>query len=500
MTTVSASPSPPAPNPVPPPTFAVGTWLFLRLLALVHLIAFTSAWRQLGGLVGPHGILPAGTLFAAYHRQLGATVYRELPSLCWWLGTGPALTGLCLAGMAAAVLLFAGIAPVLCLVFLWIDYLSIACAGQIFFDFQWDALLLETTLLAILLAPWSLRAGWKRWNPPTLARGLLCWLLFRLMFLSGLVKLGSGDPTWRHLTALTFHYQTQPLPTPLAWYAHQWPPGFHHFCAALMFAIELLAPFALFAPRWLRHPAALAMIALQLAIAATGNYTFFNLITIALCLLCLDDTWWGRIANSRTLSDPAPGSPALKPVNGHLLRLAAVVVIVFTVTEALADFFSPVADEVIIQKVVGLIAPFRSLNNYGLFARMTTKRPELVFQGSEDGFLWKSYEFPHKPGNLARRPDFVAPGQPRLDWQLWFAALGYPENNRWVVALCERLLRGTPEVLALFSVNPFPQQPPHYLRVVRYDYQFTTAAERAQTGNWWKRDVMDFYVPSMSLP
>jgi len=222
--------------------YSLSSWLFLRILAVIHLIAFVSFWTQAPGLIGPHGLLPAARLFAYVHQHLGWSRYWQLPSLCWWLGTGAALPALCAAGIVLALLLFAGIAPALCLALLWLDYLSLACAGQIFFDFQWDALLLETTLLAIFLAPWSLRPGWRRTEPAALGRGLLVWLLFRLMLLSGLVKLTSGDPQWRHFTALAFHYQTQPLPTALAWYAQQLPLRVQWLCCAIMFAIELLVP------------------------------------------------------------------------------------------------------------------------------------------------------------------------------------------------------------------------------------------------------------------
>jgi hypothetical protein len=259
-----------------PNRFALSAWLFLRAIALVHLIAFASTWTQLAGLVGPHGILPAQPFFNAVREQLGAQAYHALPSLCWIFGAGKFLPVLCAAGCALALLLFAGIAPAVCLFGLWACYLSLCCAGQAFFNFQWDALLLEATLAAVFLAPWSLLSLWRRTAPPRLARWLQWWLLFRLMFLSGVVKLTSGDPTWRDLSALTFHYETQPLPTPIGWFVHQLPAWFHRTSCAAMFVIELVAPFLFFAPRAYRHRAALLTIALMAVIALTGNYTFFN--------------------------------------------------------------------------------------------------------------------------------------------------------------------------------------------------------------------------------
>lgn len=476
--------------------FGIGAWLFLRSLAVIHVIAFASAWTQIAGLIGPHGILPAGQLFAAVHQQWGAAGYWQLPSLCWIFGTGWFLHGMCAAGIVLALLLFAGIAPALCLGLLWADYLSLACAGQIFFDFQWDALLLEATFLSVFLAPWGLRPGWRQSEPPRAARWILGWLLFRLMFFSGFVKLAGGDQLWRHLDALRIHYETQPLPTLLAWYAHQLPAWFQRFSCAVMFVVELALPFCLFCPRRLRHAAVLAIIVFQVLIELTGNYTFFNLLTISLCFLYLDDAWWAGLRSGRGRPF-AEEARAILP--DWLLRGIATAVIVITSLEAVADFDAPISELPAVASLIAAVAPFRSLNNYGLFAQMTRSRPELIFQGSDDGRDWRSYELPHKPGDPGRRPDFVAPHQPRLDWQLWFAALGLPRQNRWVFPLCDHLLRGTPEVLALFAANPFPQHPPRLVRVVRYDYHFTRAAERARTGNWWTRDVVDFYVPAISL-
>lgn len=475
--------------------FGFSTWLFLRLLAVIHFIAFASFWTQLAGLVGPHGLLPATPFFQAVHNQLGSAAFGQLPSLCWIFGADGFLNVLCAAGLALSVLLFAGVAPALCLALLWACYLSLVGAGQVFLNFQWDSLLLETTLLAVFLAPWSLRPLWHRSEPPRIARWLLWWLLFRLMFLSGAVKLTSGDPIWRNLTALAFHYETQPLPTALAWFAHQLPLWAHRVCCAVMYGIELPVPFLIFAPRALRHGAALAIAGFMLLIALTGNYTFFNLLTVALCVLCLDDAWWSRLLRR------APAAPATAwSAPRWFLTPFAVVVVVYTLFQGSARITRGAFQPAIFQSVARVVEPFRSLNSYGLFAVMTTTRPELVIEGSNDRREWLAYELPHKPGNLAVRPGLAAPLQPRLDWQLWFAALETPAANPWVFSLCDHLLRGTPEVLALFATNPFPGQPPHYLRVVRFEYHFTGPAERARNGHWWRRTPLDYFVEPTSLP
>jgi hypothetical protein len=483
-------------------TFRLSTWLFLRLLALVHLVAFASFWVQLEGLVGPHGLLPATRYFAAAREAWGAAAYLNLPSLCWLFGTETFLHVLCGGGVALALLALAGVAQGPCFALLWAAYLSLNAAGQIFFNFQWDTLLLETTLCALFVAPWS----WRTRGAPVPSRvgvWLLRWLLFRLMFLAGVVKLASGDPLWRSLTALTVHFETQPLPTPLAWHAHQAPPWWQRAECSGMFAIELLAPLLLFAPRALRHNATLLLAALMAAIALTGNYTFFNLLAIALCLTQLDDAWWRRVLPARLAARLAPAAPETAParrtVRGLLAWVAAGCMLAFTGVRVVNLLAPQLGEPPGFRAAAALVEPFRSLNTYGLFAVMTPTRPELIFEGSEDGREWRAYEFPHKPGALDRAPTWVAPHQPRLDWQLWFAALGSPQQNPWVLALCEHLLRGTPAVLGRLEKNPFPEKPPQQIRVLRYEYHFTDRATRARTGDWWRRTLRDVYVPPAAL-
>ncbi|MFA5057974.1 MAG: lipase maturation factor family protein [Opitutaceae bacterium] len=484
------------------PSFGTSTWIFLRLLGAVHLIAFLSFWTQLGGLVGPQGILPAQPYFDAVGASLGVSRLWQLPTLCWWFGGGWFLQVLCGAGVALSLALIAGCAPALCLLGLWTAYLSLCAAGQIFMNYQWDALLLETTLLAIFVTPWSAWTWSRRADPPRPARWLLWWLLFRLMLLSGAVKLLSGDPAWRHLTALKYHFETQPLPTWLGWYAHQLPGWIKSTACAGMFAIELGAPFLLLLPRRARQGGALLQISLQALIALTGNYTFFNLLTAALCLLFFDDACWRNLARRLGLRHSTGATarcsfPRWCP--RWLLRPAAGAIFSLTALVTLGTLFPRMTWPRGLLAVQEAVAPFRSFNSYGLFAVMTRERPEIIIEGSDDGRIWLPYTFKAKPGDPQRRPGFVAPHQPRLDWQLWFAALESPAENPWVTNLCERLLEGSPDVLALFASNPFPRRPPRRIRAVLYDYRFTSRRQRAATGNWWDRTPVDYYVPPVSL-
>ncbi len=393
-----------------------------------------------------------------------------------------------------AILLVLGIAPLLDLVLLWALYLSLTVAGQDFMAFQWDALLLETGLLAMLWAPATWRLGRGERQPPDLARFLLVFLLFKLMFLSGATKLLSGDPTWRHFTALDFHFETQPLPPWTAWYAHHLPAGIHQALVVFTFAVELGAAWLLLLPnrlRPLRLGAIAAIVLLQLGIAATGNYGFFNALTIVLCVPLLDDAALARLRLGRAAGEPEAESRARRavvrvavPLLLALSGLSIVRELAYTLPGGRGIGWWPRWGN----EVLGWVAPFRSINGYGLFRVMTTERPELILEGSMDGIRWQAYELRYKPGAVDRRPQFVAPFHPRLDWQLWFAALDPMRSLGWLEALADRLRTGVPEVLALFGRNPFPETP-RFVRAVLYDYRFSTPEERRRTGAWWVREL-----------
>ncbi|HRJ72843.1 MAG TPA: lipase maturation factor family protein [Terrimicrobiaceae bacterium] len=480
---------------VRPPTYAVsGAW-FVRGIAAIYLIAFVSFLVQARGLVGANGILPAQAFFARAGAVLGPDGFWLLPSVCWWGASDAVLCGLSLAGAVVSALVLAGIAPLAGLVFLWGAYLSLSVAGQDFYRFQWDLLLLEAGFLAIFLAPsgWRHRAG----NPPRLARLLVIWLLFRLMFCSGVVKLTSGDPAWSDGSALEFHYFTQPLPTPLAWFAAQLPGWWQFFSVKVMFFIELVLPFFLFGPRHLRLGAAAGLVLLQVLIAATGNYGFFNALTVVLCLLAVDDAVWRRWLPFAGLA--RPGSPVapgflsrwiIIPVAGAIFALSLVPLV--------SSFRRPVPWIAPLARAYDAVAPFRTINGYGLFAVMTTERREILVQGSEDGFDWKTYTFRFKPGDPRRAPPWVAPYMPRLDWQMWFAALGHPGNHPWFEAFLRRLGEGSPAVLGLLEHNPFPDRPPRFLRALSDRYTFTTWAEWRAGGDWWHAEPAAIYYPEVA--
>jgi hypothetical protein len=483
-----------------PPAYALSRWLFLRLVGVVYLIAFVSLAAQVRGLVGAHGILPAATFLDQAHALYGSAAYRLFPTLCWFGAGDGMLRALCWGGVVLAVLLVAGVAQAPVLLLLWLSYLSVSVVGQTFLWFQWDGLLLETGLLALLYAPTTLRPGLAREPvPSTAARWLVWWLLFRLMFLSGITKLASGDPAWRHLTALDYHFWTQPLPPWTAWYVQQAPEWLHRGMTLATLAIELLVPWLIFVPeRWRRaRYAACALLVLgQLGIALTGNYGFFNLLALVLCVSLLDDRVVERVLPLRpVVRAPAPrwavyGIRGATPLFALLSLLAFAREIGQTIPGARGALDNP---------LLRAVAPLRSVNGYGLFRVMTTERPEIVIEGSADSVHWREYGFRWKPGDLARRPAFVAPHMPRLDWQMWFAALDPAGAREWLVPLLEHLLQGTPEVVALLGHNPFPDRAPRYVRLAYYHYRFATPAERSRTGAWWQRQFLGYLTPALSL-
>ena len=493
------------------PSYFLVRRAFLSCLGIIYLIAFISLWVQIAGLFGHNGIVPVASTMSGLNQEaramhIGWTRYLSVPTLCWF-GSGDGFLNLqCAAGTVLAVLLVLGIAPAPCLFLLWLIYLSLCTVGEPFLNFQWDILLLEAGFLAIFLAPWQwLPRHPLRERPPSrIVLWLVRWLLFKLMFQSGCVKLTSGDSTWRNGTALDFHFETQPLPTWIGWYAHQLPHWVHRSDLWVLFVIELGVPFLIFFPRRPRQLACLAFLALQLFILLTGNYCFFNLLTMVLCITLLDDAALQKCLPRKWCAcPPSPHSPASSlwcAIRGVLAALLVAVVAMTSFVQFFGTFrVTPWLPQPLIP-VYQFLAPFRTFNSYGLFAVMTTSRPEIIVEGSNDGANWQPYEFKYKPGDLKRRPAFVEPHQPRLDWQMWFAALGDYRSNPWFVNYCVRLLQGSPQVLALLEKNPFPKVPPKYIRAVVYDYQFTNRAERRKTGDWWKRRPATIYLPKVSLP
>jgi predicted DCC family thiol-disulfide oxidoreductase YuxK len=481
-------------NDVRPPTYLESRCWFVRSLGGIYLIAFVSLWLQVDGLIGAGGISPVGQYLQLAREHLGANAPFLLPTLCWINSSDGFLQFLCGVGAVLSVLLMAGLAPVLSLSLLFILYLSLTIAGQTFLSFQWDILLLEAGFLAIFFAPLRWRMTGNREAPFSRAGFfLLKLLLFKLMVMSGVVKLTSGDDSWWNLTALDYHYWTQPLPTAIGWWADQHPVWFKQFSVAFCLFVEIVVPLFIWAPRRLRHIAAGLLIFLQVVIAATGNYCFFNLLTIALCLLLFDDALVGTVRCAVRGPRSARALPNYMAIAVLVITLPINLMLLFSAFRPRAEWPRPVA------ALHSYVEPLRIVNGYGLFRVMTKSRPEIIVEGSADGVDWVPYEFRWKPGALDKAPSWAAPHQPRLDWQMWFAALGDYRRNPWFVSFLERLLRNQPEVTRLLARNPFPDNPPRYVRARLYDYRFANWAEHRAAGVWWKREERRDYLPAVSL-
>ena len=483
--------------------YHVTSWLLLRGLALIYLLAITSMWWQIEGLIGSKGVLPANIFFDRVWTSLDLQGLWQCPSLLWLSSSDTTLHLICLLGTVIAIVAFIGFCEGYCFLALWVIYLSLTTAGQTFWSFQWDNLLLESSIIALFLCHWH----WKPTNAlhhPYHISGiwLMRFLLFKLMFLSGVVKLASRDEVWWNFTALNYHFYTQPLPPFTAWYIHHAPEFFLKASTFIMFLIELLFPFLIFAigkfRKWRLIPF-VGFIILMTIITFTGNYGFFNYLTALLCLCLLDDSMIPQ-----KFKDWLPSHAKLTPLTSNprplqlLLTVLASILFLLHILEFTnaSAWRHPLSSK--IHSIMQPFRPFRSVNNYGLFANMTKSRPEILIEGSHDGITWKAYEFHWKPGALDRAPDFVAPYHPRLDWQMWFAALGHLDYNPWLVNLMIRIMQNSEPVIDLLKENPFPEKPPQYIRSQLYDYQFTSPEEKKATGHWWKQRYERSYSPIIS--
>ncbi len=459
--------------------------LFLRLLGWIYLFAFASLAVQVVSLAGEHGILPLKTYLEALRAELGWRAWLEHP-MVFWLATGDrVLFAATLAGCLLAVSVILGRWMRPALLGLWVLYLSLTQAGQIFMNFQWDYLLLEAGFLAIFLPGGS---------------GVIVWLykilLFRLRFLSGISKLISGDPTWSGLTALAYYFETQPLPHVGSWYAHHLPLGVQEALTFFSLVIEVVVPFMMFLPRTPRFIAAWLTLAMQAAILATSNHNFFNLLSMALCLFLFDDRALRRVVPAslaqRWSSDVAAAARthprrqwALGVMAGLLLSAAAVEAWRMVDRRPLPQ---PVAAAMRLWRGWHLAHPFH------VFPTMKTERIEVVIEGSRDGEHWEEYLFRFRPDRLDEAPRFIVPHQPRIDWMMWFVPMG-PIFLDWYEAFLHRLLENAPEVTAQLAYNPFPDEPPRYLRSTLWRYRFTDPEERAATGHWWRREWLGPFWP-----
>lgn len=465
----------------PEATFVYAQWIFIKLLAICYLVAFWSLFVQIKGLYGSGGIIPMSEIFKGTKRGNHFQHFYYVPSIFWLNTSDRMLRGTAIAGMIGSLLVLAGIAVPFILFILCFLYLSYVSTCLYFLSFQWDILLIEVGFVGTIFSIQT---------PPLPIAVFLMWiLLFRFMFSSGVVKFLFGSSDWRKLSALDHHYETQPLPNRIAYHMHHLPKAFSHFSNAVVFVVELIIPFLIFTNAELRFVAFLVLIIFQFLIIATGNYAFFNLLTIALCFPLIDDRYLSWMKNIITI-------PVAEPTifTSLFVSMTSMLLIVLNFFQ-LVQLFKHLP---IVDRIMGFLSPFYIVNHYGLFSYMTTRRNEVIIEGSEDGAHWKEYEFKWKPGDTKNPPRQVAPHQPRLDWQMWFAALGLARQNPWFTRLIHRLLEGSPDVLQLLKHNPFPDQPPKLIRAQLYRYHFSTSEQKKETGDWWVREYVGIYYPPTS--
>jgi uncharacterized membrane protein YphA (DoxX/SURF4 family) len=472
--------------------------MFVRGIGFTYAVAFASLSGQIIGLMGARGIEPAAELLSQIDQNPEGLSALDFPSWLWILGASDnALRGVCIAGALCSLLVVAGKLPRLSLFAAWSLYLSLCSFGGVFLSYQWDTLLLECGIVGLFVA--TRRSPIGIW----VARALC----LKLMLLSGVVKLTSGDPTWRDLSAMSYHFWTQPLPAWPALFANALPEGIKAAMTFASLAIELVAPIFIFAPRRARLIAAAALALLQVMIAATGTYGFFNMLSLLLCASLLDDDALLRLVPKRlrAIQQQVDSHAAEEPEHVDTSRLArprrgvhvalATLLLVASLCVSIRRY---VPFPELVRESLAVLAPLRSVNRYGLFAVMTTERNEIGLEGSADGVHWREYELPWKPGRLDEMPGFATPHMPRLDWQVWFAALSRCERQPWLHRLMKRLLEGSPDVLDLFANNPFPNGPPRFIRTPLAKYRFAPVAALVH-GQWWTREPIGEYCPTVTL-
>lgn len=485
----------------------VARWLFLRALAAVYFSAFFSLAFQIKGLIGPKGILPAQQYLAWAARAMGASRYWNVPSLFWLSADSHMLMAVVWIGLIASVLIFLNVSPRLNLLICFVCFLSFVAVAGDFSGYQSDGMLLEAGFLAFFFAPPGLLPGYGAGHPPSRASlFLLLWEWFRIYFESGMVKILSGDKQWRNFTAMDGYYQNSPLPTWIGWYVAHLPHWFHAATVVVTLLLEFVLVLMLFSPRRVRLICFWIVTPWQIGVILTGNYAFLNYLVAVLGFLLLDDAYLRRLVPAR-FRRPIPaeqdsleqGSTPLRK-GRHPARVAIAAVLLTWVGYAtIVEMGAMVISRVPLPVApVKALEPFRIANQYGLFAVMTRGRYEIEFQASNDGMNWQPYLFRYKPQALNEAPRIYAPYQPRFDWNLWFASLGDWRQNELVVLTEERLLANDGDVLSLFRSDPFPHSPPRYVRAVLWQYWFTSLAEKRQTGDWWKRQMLGLYAPMIT--
>jgi lipase maturation factor 1 len=466
-----------------PKEYLIAAALLPRLIGALYIIVFGSLLFQMKGLFGKNGILPIDDYLQYVKQRLGKKSYFYFPTIFWINASDNMLLGTMAAGILFGILLAFNVYPPLLLLPLYILHLSIVSAGQDFLSFGWETFLLEITFNTIFLSLTT--------EPNVFIWLSLNMILFRFYFQGGVSKLRSRDVNWRNLTAVAYHYQTQPIANATAWYVHKLPMWFHKLSTFMMFIIEIPVPFFVFATPLFRLIAFFSFTLLQLFIWATGNFSYLNHLSVILSVILISDKYWPAWFHQHLM-------PKVETTPLYLEIFVSIVGTVLLFIQIISLYHYFMRNRTFV-KILSWFQPFHLGYPYGIFAVMTTKRYEIVVEGSMDGMEWHEYLFKHKPSEVNRRPRRISPLQPRLDWQAWFLPFSHFEREPWFQSFLLKLLEGSPEVLKLLRYNPFPNNPPVYIRALAYDYEFTNKEEKKKTGVWWRRKLVGLYAPRISL-
>ena len=480
-----------------PPTYWLTRFVILRLLGLLYAIGFLVAINQIIPLIGSNGLLPIGNYLNLVSRSLGSdgAGFLRLPSLFWLWHSDTALFAVAWIGFLLACIVIAGFANVPLLTVLWFLYMSFIHVGQEWYGYGWEIQLTETGFLAIFLCPLLDPRPFPRHPPPMPIIVLFRWLSFRIMLGAGLIKI-RGDEIWRNGTALYYHFESQPIPGPLSRWFHFIPHTFLKIGVWFNHLAELVAPWFVFWPRLARHIAGLVIVLFQVTIILSGNLSFLNWLTILPALACFDDGFWAKILPKRLVRKADAAAAQVQPSRPMLITAWSVAVIISLLSiQPVINMLSPG------QIMNTSFDPLDLVNTYGAFGTVGRERLNVVFEGTmdekpDDKANWKPYIYKGLPVELNRRPPQIAPYQPRLDWQMWFAAMSSPNEYPWTVNLVSKLLHNDPGAVGLFASNPFPNKPPRYIRAVLYRYSFAKPGN--PQGLWWNRERIEDWLPAMS--
>ena len=479
-------------------SYWITRFLILRLLGAIYAFAFLAAINQIVPLIGEHGLLPVGDFLKNISAALGsdAAGFYRLPSLFWFGHSDATLLATAWIGFILSLVVLAGYANALLMFVLWFLYMSFVHVGQDWYGYGWEIQLLETGFLAIFLCPLLDMRPFPNRAPPMPVIILFRWLIFRIMFGAGMIKM-RGDASWRDATALYYHFETQPLPGPLSRWFHFLPRVVLRFGVWYNHLAELIAPWFVFWPRMARIIAGIIIIALQIILILSGNLSLLNWLTIVPALACFDDRAWSKILPRAFVHRAETAAAHTKPSKPMLVTswVLTVVIALYSISPVM-NIFSPG------QIMNTSFDRLDLVNTYGAFGWVGRERMNIDFEGTMDSVpdekaIWKSYIYKALPVDLNTRPPQIAPYQLRLDWQIWFASMSTPDEYPWTVNLIYKLLHNEVATLSLFAANPFPEHPPRYVRAVLYKYSFAKPGN--PEGRWWKRERMgDTWLPAMS--